>query len=278
MSIVMCILCASIAKIWCIIHVEFVISFTHVWDLFRFAQASELTVWSVMSSLSSLRRNMIKFLWAVNTFVISWRICSINFFCIFFIFFLFAIFIMTSHFLQSDDNSSLRRCFFVVTSSLVTFAHDVILNEKHMLSCICMLSCVCSCLLSSCMNVFSFCTFFAMNAFWFSLFFSSESFRRCHISFTATSFHEWFLLFSFSNVDVYIRRLMMLATYFSLLRKFFDFTLLFLRDKSTSLAIVSESALLQFMQFIVVYSSSRFILSWLYCSFQKFALHALWLF
>ncbi len=160
-----------------------------------------------MSSLSSLRRDMIRFLWAVDTFVISWRICSIDFFCIFFIFFLSAIFIMISHLLRSDDNLSLRRYFLIVTSSLVTFTHDVILNEKHMLSCICMLSCVCSCLLSSCTNDFSFCTFFAMNAFWFSLFFSFESFQRRCISFTATSFHEWSLLFSFSNVDVCIRRI-----------------------------------------------------------------------
>ncbi len=232
----------------------------------------------MMSSLSSLRRDMIKSLWAVDTFVISWRICSIDFFCIFFISFLSAIFIMTSHLLQSDDNSSLRRCSLVVTSSLVTFTHDLILDEKRMLSYVCVLSCVCSCLLSSCMNVFSFCTFFAMNAFWFSLFFSSESFWRCCISFTVTSFHEWSLFFSFSNVDVCIRRSIMLATYFSSLRKLFDLTLLFLRDESTSFAIVSESALLQFMQFIVVYSSSRFVLLWLYCSFQKFALRTLWMF
>ncbi len=277
-SIVMCISCASTAKIRRTIRVKFAISFAHVWNLFRFAQASEFTAWSVMSSLSSLRRNMIRFLWVVDTFVISWRICSIDFFYIFSIFFLSAIFIMTSHFLRSDDNSFLKRCFLVVTSSLVTFAHDVILDEKRMLSCICVLSDVCSCLLSSCMNVFSFYTFFAMNAFWFSLFFSSDSFRRCCISFIATSFHEWSLLFSFSNVDVCIRRSIMLATYFSSLRELFDFALLFLRDELTLLAIVSESALLQFMQFIVVYSSSRFVLSWLYCSFQKFALRALWLF
>ncbi len=117
-----------------------------------------------------------------------------------------------------------------------------------------------------------------MNAFWFSLFFPSESFWRRCISFTATSFHEWSLFFSFSNVDVCIRRLIMLATYFSSLHKLFNLALLFRHDKSTSLAIISESALLQFMQFIVVYSSSRFILLWLYCSFQKFALRALWLF
>ncbi len=273
--IVMCISCASTAKIWRTIYVKFAISFTHVWNLFRFAWASELTAWSVMSSLSSLQRNMIRFLWAVDMFVISWRICSINFFCIFFIFFLSAIFIMISRFLRSDDNSSLKRCFFVVTSSLVTFAHDVIFDEKRMLFYVCILSCVCSCLLSSCTNVFSFCKFFAMNAFWFLLFFSSESFQRRHISFTATSFHEWSLLFSFSNVDVCIRRSIMLTTYFSSLHKLFDLMLLFLRDKSTSLTIISESVLLQFMQFIVVYSSSRFILSWLYCSFQKFALRAL---
>ena len=70
----------------------------------------------------------------------------------------------------------------------------------------------------------------------------------------------------------------MLATYFLSLRELFDFTLLFLRNKSTSLAIISESALLQFMQFIVIYSSFRFILPWLYCSFQKFTSRALWLF
>ncbi len=276
--IVMHISYASTAKIRRTIRVEFAISFAHVWDFFRFALISELTAWSVMSSLSSLQRDMIRFLWAVNTFVISWRICSIDFFCIFSIFFLSAIFIMTSHFLRSDDNSSLRRCFLIVTSSLVTFAHNVILDEKRMLFCVCMLSCVCSCLLSSCTNVFSFCTFFAMNTFWFSLFFSSESFRRCHISFTATSFHEWSLLFSFSNVDVCIRRSIMLATYFSSLRELFNLTLLFLHDESTSFAIVSESALLQFMQFIVIYSSFKFILLWLYCSFQKFVLRALWLF
>ncbi len=278
MFIVMHISCASTTKIQCIIRIEFMISLTHVWNLFRFAWTSELIAWSVMSSLLSLRKDMIRFLWAVNTFVISWRICSINFFCIFFIFFLSAIFIMTSHFLRSDDNSSLRNCFFIVTSSLVTFAHDEIFDEKHMLSYVCVLSCVCSCLLSSCTNVFSFCTFFAMNTFWFSLFFSSESSRRRWISFNAISFHEWSLLFYFSNVDIFIRRSIMLATYFLSLRELFDFALLFLRDESTSLAIVSESALLQFMQFIVVYSSFKFILSWLYCSFQKFALRALWLF
>jgi len=215
----------------------------------------------VISSLSSLQRDMIRSLWTVNTFVISWKICSIDFFCIFFIFFLLTIFIMTSHFLQSDDKSFLKHYFLIVTSSLVTFTHDVILDEKHMLFCICMLSCVCSCLLSSCTDVFSFCTFFAMNTFWFSLFFSSESFWRCCISFTATSFHEWFLFFFFSNVDVCIRKSIMLTTYFLSLHKLFDFTLLFLHDESISLAIIFKSALLQFMQFIVVYSSFRFILS-----------------
>ena len=52
-SIVMCISCASTAKIRCIIRVEFAISFAHVWDFSRFAQVSELTAWSVMSLLSS---------------------------------------------------------------------------------------------------------------------------------------------------------------------------------------------------------------------------------
>jgi len=72
---------------------------------------------------------------------------------------------MTSHFLQSDDNSSLKCYFLIVTSSLVTFTYDVIFNEKCMLSYVCMLYYVCNCLLSNCMNVFSFCTFFAMNTF-----------------------------------------------------------------------------------------------------------------
>ncbi len=109
-------------------------------------------------------------------------------------------------------------------------------------------------------------------------FFSSELFWRHCISFTATSFHKWSLFFFFSNVDVCIRRSIMLATYFSLLRELFDFTLLFCCNKSTLLAIIFKSALLQFMQFIVVYSPSRFVLLWLYCFFQKFALRALWSF
>ena len=133
-------------------------------------------------------------------------------------------------------------------------------------------------LTSSWTDVFSFCTFFVMNAFWIMWCFSSDLSQKRRISFTATSFHEWSLFFSFSNIDVCIRKSIMLATYFSSLHELFNFTLLFLRDESTSLAIVSESALLQFMQFIVVYSSFKFILSWLYYSFQKFALRALWLF
>ncbi len=179
---------------------------------------------------------------------------------------------MTSHFLRSDDDFSLRRCFFVDNSSLVMFAYDMIFNEERVFLCIC------NCLLSSWTDVFSFYTFFAMNAFWVAWCFSSDSSWRWCISFTAISFHEWSLLFSFFNVDVCIRRSIILATYFLLLCKLFNLVLLFLRDKSTLLAIVSESALLQFMQFIIIYSSSRFILSWLYCSSQKFALRALWLF
>ena len=194
------------------------------------------------------------------------------FFCIFFISSLSAIFIMTLHFLQSDDDSSLKCCSFVDNSSLVTFAYDMIFNERRVFFC------VCNCLLSSWTDVFSFCTFFVMNAFWVAWCFSSDSSQRRCISFIATSFHEWSLLFSFFNIDVCIRRLIMLATYFLLLRELFNSALLFLRDKSTLLAIIFESALLQFMQFIIIYSSSRFILSWLYCFFQKFALRALWLF
>ncbi len=194
------------------------------------------------------------------------------FFCIFFISSLSAIFIMTSRLLQSDNDSFLRRCFLVDNSSLVMFAYDMIFNEKRIFLC------VCNCLLNSWTDVFSFCIFFAMNAFWVAWCFSSDSSQRQCISFTATSFHEWSLFFSFFNVDVYIKRSIMLATYFSSLCKLFNLTLLFLRNESTLLAIISESTLLQFMQFIIIYSSSRFILSWLYCFFQKFALRALWLF
>ena len=271
-SIVVYISCVSTANVHHNMCIEFIISFTHSWVFFRFAHASELTAWRKMSLLLSLRRNMIKFHWLVDTFAILWRICSMIFFCIFFISSLFAIFIMISHFLQSDNDLSLRRCFFIDNSSLVTFAHDMIFNEK------CIFLCICNCLLSSWTDVFSFYTFFAMNAFWIAWCFSSDSSRRQCISFTATSFHEWSLLFSFSNIDVCIKRSIMLAIYFSSLRELFNLVLLFLHDKSTSLATVFKSALLQFMQFIIVYSSFKFILSWLYYSFQKFALHILWLF
>ncbi len=70
-SIVMCISCASTAKIQCIICVKFAILFAHVWNLFRFAQVSELTAWSMMFSLSSFQKDMIRFLWAVDTFTIE---------------------------------------------------------------------------------------------------------------------------------------------------------------------------------------------------------------
>ncbi len=169
MSIVVCTSCVSTAKIQRVTHVELVISFAHIWVFFRFAWASELTAWRKMSLLFSLRSDMIRFLWSVNTSAILCRICSINFFCISFISFLFIILIMTFHFLRSDDESSLKRCSFVAISSLVMFAHDVIFVKR------CMLLCVCNCLLSSWTDVFNFYTFFAMNAFWFMWCFSSES-------------------------------------------------------------------------------------------------------
>ncbi len=162
---------------------------------------------------------------------------------------------MTSHFLQSDDELSLRRYFLIAISSLVTFAHDMIFVER------CMLFCVCNCLLSSWTDVFNFCTFFAMNVFWFTWCFSSESSWRHWISFNAISFHEWSLLFSFSNVDIFISKLIMLAMFFSLLHEHFNLASLFSYNKSTLLAIIFKSALLQFMWFIVVSSSSRFTLS-----------------
>jgi len=162
---------------------------------------------------------------------------------------------MTSHLLWSDDESSLRRCFLVVISSLVTFAHDVIFVERRVLLC------VCNCLLSSWTDVFSFYTFFAMNAFWFTWCFSSKSSWKHWISFNAISFHEWSLFFSFSNVDIFISRSIMLVMFFSLLHECFNSASLFSCNESTSLAIVFESALLQFVQFIVIQSFSRFTLS-----------------
>ncbi len=241
MFIVMCTSCVSIAKIWCAMHVELAISFAYIWVFFRFAQASELTAWRKMSLLLSLQSDMIRFLWSVNTSAIFCRICSINFFCISFISLLFIILIMTSHFLQSDNESFLKRCFLVAISSLVTFAYDVIFVEKRMFLC------VCNCLLSSWIDVFSFCTFFAMNAFWFMWCFSSELIRRCQISFNAISFHEWSLLFSFSNVDIFISRSIILATFSSSLHECFNSASLFSCNESTLLAIVFESTLLQFM-------------------------------
>ncbi len=210
-----------------------------------------------MSLLLSLQSDMIRFLWSVNMSAIFCRICSVNFFCISFISLLFIILIMTSHLLQSDDKLFLRRCFLITISSLVMFAHDVIFVERRMFFC------VCNCLLSSWTDVFSFYTFFAMNAFWFTWCFSSELSWRRWISFNAIFFHEWSLLFSFSNIDIFISKSIMLATFSSLLHEHFNLTSLFSCNKSTLLAIVFESALLQFMQFIVIQSSSRFILSYL---------------
>ncbi len=254
MSIVVCTSCVSIAKIQRATCVELTISFAHVWVFFKFAWASELTAWRKMSSLLSLRSDMIRFLWPVDMFAILCRICSIDFFCISFISLLFIILIMTSCFLRSDDKLSLECCSLVAISSLVTFVHDVIFVERRMFFC------VCNCLLSSWTDVFSFCTFFAMNAFWFAWCFSSESSRRRWISFNAISFHEWSLFFSFSNVDIFISRSIILATFSSSSCECFNFASLFSCDESTSLAIIFESALLRFMQFIVVQSSSRFTL------------------
>ncbi len=254
MSIVVRTSCVSTAKIRRATYVKLAISFAHVWIFFRFAQASELTAWRKMSSLLSLRSDTIRFLWPVDTSAILCRICSINFFCISSISLLFIILIMTSRFLRSDDESSLKRCSLVAISSLVTFAHDVIFVERRVFFC------VCNCLLSSWTDVFSFCTFFAMNAFWFAWCFSSESSWRRWISFNAIFFHEWSLLFSFSNVDIFISKSIMLATFSSSSREHFDLASLFSCDELTSLAIIFESALLQFVQFIVVQSSSRFTL------------------
>ena len=69
------------------------------------------------------------------------------------------------------------------------------------------------------------------------------------------------LLLFMNDLYSFLSLTLMLATYFLLLCKLFDFALLFLCDKSTLLAIIFESTLLQFMQFIIIYSSFRFILS-----------------
>jgi len=250
----MCTSCASIAKLLRTTCAELVIFFIHVWNFSRTAQAFELITWSAMSLLLSLRSNTIKFRCVVNTFAISWKIWSINLFCISFISFLFTIFTKILRFLWSDDRLSLNHCFFVVASSFATLIHDDVLNVKRVFSY------VCSCLLRSWMNVFNFCTFFAMNASWLSIFLS-ETFQRRWISFKITSFHEWSLLFSFSNVDVCVSKSIMLITFISSLRKCLDFASLSLCDESTLLAIIIESALLLLMQFVIVYLSTWSFLS-----------------
>ncbi len=251
---IMCTSCANIAKLLRTTCAELAILFTHVWIFSRAAWAFELIMWSAMSSLSSLQSDTIRFCCVVDTFAISWKIWLINLFCISFIFFLFSIFTRILCFLQSDDRSSLSRCFSVVASSLATLTHDDVLNVKRVFSY------VCSCLLRSWMNAFNFCTFFAMNASWLSIFLS-EMFQRRRISFKITSFHEWSLLFSFSNVDVCVSKLMMLITFVSSLRECLDFTSLSLCNESTLLAIIIKSALLLLMQFVIVYSSTRSFLS-----------------
>ncbi len=152
--------CISIAKLQCITCIELAISFTHVWNFSKAAWAFELIMWSAMSSLSSLQSNTIRSRCVVDTLAISWKIWLINLFCIFFTSFLFTIFTRISRLLQSDDKLSLSCCFFIVASSLTTLTHDDVLNVKRVFSY------VCSCLLTSWMNVFNFCTFFVMNTSW----------------------------------------------------------------------------------------------------------------
>lgn len=253
--VVMCILCVNTAKNRRDMHVKFAIFFAHSWFLFRFARAFELIACREMSLLFSLQRDIIRFLCSVDIFTIFWKICSVIFFCITSIFFLSAIFIMILRFLQSNNESFLKCCFFVVVSSFVMFAHDVISDDK------CMFSCICNCLLNSWTDVFSFYTFFAMNVFWFMWCFSSDSsWKRC-ISFIAISFHERSLLFFFFNIDVFISKSIMLTIVFLSLQECYDFALLFSCDLSTSFSIIFELALLQLMQFIIIWSSSEFALS-----------------
>ncbi len=251
---VMCTSWANIAKLLRTTCAELAIFFTHAWNFSRAARAFELITWSAMSSLSSLRSDTIRSRCVVDMLAISWKIWSIDLFCISFISFLFTIFTRISRFLRSDDRSSLSRCFSIVASSLATSTHDDVLNVKRVFSY------VCSCLLKSWMNVFNFCTFFAMNMSWLSIFLS-EMFRRRRISFKITSFHEWSLLFSFSNVNVYVSRSMMLIIFISSLHERLDLASLSLCDESTLLAIVIESALLLLMRFVIVYLSTQSFLS-----------------
>ncbi len=174
----------SIMKLRCITCAELMILFAHSWDLFRIVRVSELITCNATSSLSRLRSNMIKSHCIIDALLILWKICLIDFFCIFFTSFFFIIFIRTSRSLRSNNSSSLSCCFLIVAaSSFATSVHDDVLNIKHVFSCIC------CCLLKSWMNIFNFYTFFAMNASWLSIFFS-ETFQRRWISFRITSFHE----------------------------------------------------------------------------------------
>ena len=89
---VMCTSCANIAKFLHTTYAELAILFTHVWDFSKAAQAFKLITWSAMSLLSSLRSDTIKSRCIIDTLAISWKIWSIDLFCISFIFFLFTIF------------------------------------------------------------------------------------------------------------------------------------------------------------------------------------------
>ncbi len=162
MSIVVRTSCVSTAKIRRATRAELAIPFAHVWIFSRFARASGLTAWREMSPLLSLRSDMIRFLWPVDTPAIPCRICPADFFCISSISLLFIILTMTSRPLRSGGGSPLGRCSPVAIPSLATFAHDVVSVGRRVFSC------VCNCLLSSWTDVFSSCTFFAMNAFWFA--------------------------------------------------------------------------------------------------------------
>ncbi len=196
---------------------------------------------------------MIKLHFIINMFAILWKIWFMNFFYTFFISFLFIIFIRILCSLQSNDKSFLNHCFLVDASSFAMLIHDVISNMKHVFSYIC------NCLLKSWMNVFNFYMFFAINASWF-LIFLSKTFQRCLISFKVIFFHEWSLLFFFFNINIYVNKFMMLLTFISSLHKYLSLASLSLCDKSMLLTVIIESALLLFMQFIIIYSSIWFLL------------------
>jgi len=70
-------------------------------------------------------------------------------------------------------------------------------------------------------------------------------------------------LFSFFNINIFISKSIILTMFFSLLHKCFNLASLFSCNKLMLLVIIFESALLQFMQFIIIQLSFKFTLFYL---------------